>query len=366
MDRRTSTRARIRLTPLVVGAAAALLFVNWPQGTLQGQEKGQDRAQERAGGFRFRSAVDLINVTATVSDRTGRFVGTLQQNDFEIYEDGERQEISLFSNERVPVSLGIAIDTSGSMAGEKMSSARAALERFVFDLLDPEDEIFVYRFSEQPDLVESWTSDRRRLGRALGRLSPRGGTALYDAVAEAVPLAQTGEHQKKALVVISDGNDTNSQTSVRSLKQLVRESEVMVYAVGIDGHAESPWSRGGGRPPTTFPIPFPLPGRRPPTWPGYPPSQPGGSSGTWGRSDDRVNVAALRELTDDSGGRTEVVRTAGDLDPATANIADELSKQYYLGYSSTRERDGRWHSIEVRVKDPQYRVRARRGYMATP
>ena len=357
VDRSTSTRMQARLTPFAAGAAAALLIVAWPQGPLKGQE--------RAGGFRFRSAVDLVNVTATVADRSGRFVGSLQQDDFEIYEDGERQTVSLFSNERVPVSLGIAIDTSGSMAGEKMSAARAALERFVFDLLDSEDEIFIYRFSEQPDLVESWTSDRRRLGRALGRLSPRGGTALYDAVAEAVPLAQTGERQKKALVIISDGNDTNSQTSVRSLKQLVRESEVMVYAIGIDGRAETTWNRGGGgRPP--FPIPFPVPGRRPPSWPGYPPSQPGGSSGTWGRSDDRVNVAALRELTDDSGGRTEVVRTAGDLDPATANIADELSKQSYLGYSSTRERDGKWHSIDVRVKDQQYRVRARRGYMATP
>ncbi len=354
--------APARLTPLAAGATAALLLVAWPQGALQGQE----RPQERAGAFRFRSAVDLVNVTATVSDRSGRFVGSLREDDFEIYEDGERQTISLFSNERVPVSLGIAIDTSGSMAGEKMSSARAALERFVFDLLDPEDEIFLYRFSEQPDLVESWTSDRRRLSRAIGRLPARGGTALYDAVAEAVPLAQTGQHQKKALVIISDGNDTNSQTSVRSLKQLVRESEVMVYAVGIDGRAETTWNRGGGgRPPTPFPIPFPVPGRRPPTWPGAPPTQPGGG-GTWGRSDDRVNVAALRELTDDSGGRTEVVRDASDLEPATANIADELSKQYYLGYSSTRERDGRWHAIEVRVKDPQYRVRARRGYMATP
>jgi hypothetical protein len=82
--------------------------------------------------------------------------------------------------------------------------------------------------------------------------------------------------------------------------------------------------------------------------------------------DDRVNVSALRELTDDSGGRTEVVREARDLDPATANIADELSQQYYIGYSSTRPRDGKWHAIEVRLNDSRYLIRARRGYIATP
>jgi VWFA-related protein len=187
-------------------------------------------------------------------------------------------------------------------------------------------------------------------------------------VAEAVPLAQTGQHRKKALLIISDGNDTNSSVPVRSLRQMVRESEVLVYAVGIDGQAQT-WTRRGGIPGggggLPFPIPFPIPGRRP-SWPGTPPTQPGGGGISIGNADDRVNVAALRELTDDSGGRTEVVRDARDLDPATESIADELSRQYSLGYSSTRPRDGKWHAIEVRVPDTRYRVRARRGYMATP
>jgi VWFA-related protein len=256
------------------------------------------------------------------------------------------------------------------MAGEKMASARAALDRFLFDLLDPADETFLYRFNDQPDLVESWTTDRRLLSRALAGISPRGGTALYDTVAEAVPLTQSGQHTKRALIIISDGNDTSSRTPVRALKQLVRESEVLVYAVGIDGRTGTSWTRGGGggtRIP--FPLPIPIPGRRPPTWPGYPPTGPGGGGGggrvSYG-GDERVNVSALRELTDDSGGRTEVVREARDLDPATASIADELSKQYFLAYSSSRPRDGRWHTIEVRLKDGGHRVRARRGYIATP
>ena len=97
------------------------------------------------------------------------------------------------------------------------------------------------------------------------------------------------------------------------------------------------------------------------------------SSATWQscctpaiRGDERVNAQALREITDDSGGRTEIVRTGRDLEPATANIADELSQQYYLGYSSTTEKDGRWHSIRVETRDKSLRVRARRGYGATP
>ena len=91
-----------------------------------------------------------------------------------------------------------------------------------------------------------------------------------------------------------------------------------------------------------------------------------GGNGRWsrGRGDDRVNVTALRDMTDDSGGRTEIIRSARDLDPATVGIADELSKQYYLGYQSTGKRDGRWHSIRVELKNSAYRVRARRGYIA--
>jgi Ca-activated chloride channel family protein len=256
------------------------------------------------------------------------------------------------------VSLGIAIDTSGSMAGEKIRSARAALERFLFDLLDPRDEIFLYRFSEHPVLLEEWTTDRRRLSRALGYLSPRGGTALYDTVADALPLAQEGQHRKRALVVISDGNDTNSGTDPRDLGSLVREMEVMVYAVGIDGEGEARRRTSTVR----LPIPLPFPGRRGPVI-GFPPTNTGGIVTNRG---DGSNIRALRELTDESGGRTEVVRDAGDIDPATASIADELSRQYYLGYPSPHQGDGRWHSIRVELRQGNHRIRARRGYVATP
>src|SRR4051812_14892466 len=174
--------------------------------------------------FKFRSGVELINVTATVSDLDGRFVPNLVQDDFIVYEDDQRVDVTHFSAERVPVSLGIALDTSGSMAGEKISAARAAIGRFVNELLNRNDELFLYRFSNYPVLVQGWTRDRRDLLDPLDRLTPNGATAMYDAVAKAIPLAQQGQNQKKALVVISDGNDTSSRTDVGDLKQQIRQS----------------------------------------------------------------------------------------------------------------------------------------------
>jgi VWFA-related protein len=320
-------------------------------------------AQERQSGqgFSFRSSVDLVSVHATVTDRSGHFVPGLRADDFAILEDGERQTITQFEAERVPVSLGIVLDTSGSMSGEKMAAARDALERFVFDLLGPEDEMFLYRFDSEPMLVQGWTGDRRRLVRGLGSVTPTGGTALYDTVAEAIPLAASGTRRKKALVIISDGNDTNSEATVNEVRQLIRESEVMVYAIGIEGASPAGSSRTPGAPPRTLPWPWPGNGPVQIPWPGrrQPPARQPSAVAT-----ERVNVRALRMLSDDSGGRTEIVQGARNLDQATAGIASELSQQYFLGYVSTRPEDGRWHDITVQVRRGGYQVRARRGYVA--
>jgi Ca-activated chloride channel family protein len=309
--------------------------------------------------FRFESRVDLVNVTVTVSDEAGRYVPGLQKEDFALFEDDKPQPVALFFSERVPVSLGIAIDTSGSMQGGKYDVARKALDRFLGQLLDPTDEIFLCRFDDEVQLLQRWTTDRELLSRALGRISPRGGTTLYDVIAEAVPLAQTGRHRKKALVVISDGNDTSSHTELPQLKQTIHETEVLVYAIGVDRQAEP----GAPRTPPRLPVPVPIPGRggRIP----IPPAPPPGPSIINPRLDARVDADALRQLTDDSGGRTEIVRTVYDLDPATASVADELSRQYYLGYESPSAGDGKWHRIRVEVPGHDYRVRARSGFTAT-
>ena len=330
--------------------------------------------QQQQDGFRFKSGVELINVTATVTDRSGRFYSRLRKEDFIVYEDNKPVDVTHFSAERTPVSLGIVVDTSGSMVGDKWSAAVNSIDRFFQMMNDELDEFFLYRFSANADLVADWTTDRDRLANVMRRIHPNGGTAMYDAAAEAVPMAQSGQNRKKAVVIISDGNDTSSRVGVSEVKQVVRETEVLVYAVGIDGHGQPTFQRPQPpirQPQPRLPIPFPFPGggrggtgRIPIPQPGGYPPIGGGTHSVGG--DDRVNVMALREITDDSGGRTEIVRDFRDLDPAVASIADELSQQYYLGYPSPGHRDGRWHTIRVELRDPSLKVRARKGYVATP
>jgi Ca-activated chloride channel family protein len=358
---------RISTTIVTLLMAAGVLLSAQTQG--QGQEPQS---------FKFRTGIELINVNATVTDQSGRFVPGLGKDDFRVYDDEVLQAVTHFNADRVPVSLGIVLDTSGSMDGDKMYAAKQALDRFLFQLMDPNDEVFLYRFDSTPELVEGWTRDKRRISDSLNRIHPRGSTALYDAVTDAVQLAQQGHNRKKAVVILSDGNDTSSHTDVFAVKQLIRETEVLVYAIGIDSagsqYVSMQWpQRPAGQPPRPIPMPFPMPGKRPPVSPPppvpQPPSSPipggsgGGSRSRGGAGDDRVNVAALRDITDDSGGRTEIVRWVRDLDPAVAGIADELSKQYYLGYAPSGAKDGRWHTIRVDVRQG-YRVRARRGYVA--
>jgi len=225
--------------------------------------------------------------------------------------------------------------------------------------------------------VQGWTSDRNALVEGLDRVNPDGGTALYDTVADAVPLAAQGTNRKKALVLISDGNDTSSHTPLVELRELIRESEVLVYAIGIDSDAPgpgAPYDSPGGptslppprqTPPPRTPYPFPAPFGAPRgPRPGLFQSAAGARAAPTRAAADRVNASALHDLTDESGGRTEIIRDPADLDPATSGIANELSKQYELSYASSGRKDGVWHTIRVEIKGRSYRVRARRGYFA--
>ncbi len=269
----------------------------------------------------FRSGIDIISVNATVRDQSGRLVSGLDRDAFEIYEDGERQPIAQFTNERVPVSLGLLLDVSDSMFGRRIADARAAVERFLFDLLDPGDEYFVMAFNHRPRPLTSWTSTPDVVRHAIDGVRPSGGTAIYDAVLASLPLFDKRSRQRGALVIISDGADTASDASVRSVHAALVRSEPFVYAVAIDSADRKAINT-------------------------------------------RVNPSALQEITDDSGGRTEVVHDSSELDDATARIADELNHQYLLGYASTHGRDGQFHTIRVRIRGEDYRVRARNGYIA--
>ena len=337
----------MRFAMALTAGAAAIVIVQSPM-----------HAQD---GVYFRGGVDLVNIIATVTDRAGRFVSGLTQQDFVVYEDDRVVDVSLFGAGHVPVSLGFVLDTSESMAGKKIDHACGAIERFL-DQLGPDDEVFLYSFSGKVVLVQDWTTNRDAVREGLQRIDAGGGTAMYDAVMEAVPLAQSGRNRKKAVVLISDGNDTNSRADIHDVREAVRATEVLIYAVGIDGQGEAVARRRAPINLPRVPFPIPAPGRPRMPWPVMP--QLASQIGSVGVTEP-LNMSALRELTDASGGRAEIVRRSRDLVPVTTAIADELTKQYYLGYASPASGDGRWHAIRVELSNRSLRVRARSGYTAT-
>jgi Ca-activated chloride channel homolog len=204
------------------------------------------------------------------------------------------------------------------MFGKRIRDARAAVDRFLFDLLDPADEFFVFAFNHRPRPLTTWTHAREEVQKALAALQPSGGTAIYDAILGALPVMATRTRERAAILVISDGADTASDATLRDVRSALLRSDAFAYAIAIDS-----------------------PDRQ--------------------AINTRVNADALREITADSGGRTEIVHSSEDLAGATARIADELNHQYVLGYSSSHPADGRFHSI--RVHAGAYRVAARRGYV---
>jgi Ca-activated chloride channel homolog len=220
----------------------------------------------------------------------------------------------------VPISLGVVMDSSDSMRGEAIVDARGALDRFVGELLESGDEAFVGTFNHIPRSVTPWRKPPETLVNVLGGTQPTGGTAIYDAMVAFAPLFEQRTNTRAAMVVVSDGADTASDRTLQQAREVLRRSDAFVYAIAIDAPDA--------------------------------------------RASTRVNPDALREITGPSGGYTEIVRTAADLGPATARIADELNKQYTLAYSSSRPPDGTWRSIRVRISRGDYLARSRRAYFA--
>jgi Ca-activated chloride channel family protein len=305
-----------------LGASALALIAGiWVLGRATPSAVQLPRDQVKSGRT-FRSQIELVMIPATVTDSSGRLVADLTREAFEIFEDGAKQPITYFSTERVPVSLGLVVDVSDSMFGRRMQEARTALGRFLGELLKPEDETALVLFNHRPDYIGTWTLDRQALRERIDAVKPFGGTAIYDALAEALPLFEQRAHPRAAIVLVSDGADTASDRNVMAVRRLLQRTDVFVYAIAID-EAHVPINT-------------------------------------------RVNPYALRELTDPTGGYTELVTDAAELAPATARIADELNAQYMLGYSPTHNADAEYHSIRVKTLRADLRVRARRGYIATP
>jgi Ca-activated chloride channel family protein len=271
----------------------------------------------------FHGEVTTVEVAVTVTDRTGRLITGLGRDSFEIFEDGDKQPITQFTDQRTPVSVGVLLDTSESMRGQPIVDATTAVDRFASDLLDAGDEGFVAAFNHAPRILTQWMSPPSGLAGRFALERPAGGTAIYDAVATAMPMFLRRHRTRAALIVISDGADSASDHTLLETREALRRSDAFVYAIAID-------------------------------------------SATDQRVATRVSPEALREITIPSGGYTEVIKRYEDVGPATERIARELNSQYTLGYAAPHPPDGAWRSIRVRVPGQDYVTRARRGYFATP
>jgi VWFA-related protein len=339
----------------------------------------------------FAAGTRTVRVPVSVLDEDGKPVMGLRSEDFRVREDGRDQEVTLFSGERRPLRIALALDSSRSME-HKVREVNAALKHFI-DLLEPEDEVMVITFSDAVRIVQGFTSDRERLGSVLDTLDPAGATALYDAAYEAIGRVAEGPAESKAVVLVTDGVDTASSTSLEDLRELARRSEVPVFSIGLSGMTRlantfrpprrppggiggGPGPGGGGR--------WPGGGGRWPGgggrggWPGggggggrLPvPGVPGGAPGTTGGFD----AEPLLDLADDTGGRAEILRVSdgsafaraareGDrrLKDAVESIAVILRHRYLLGYEPSPGKQG-WRTIRVDVDRPAATARTRQGY----
>jgi Ca-activated chloride channel family protein len=173
----------------------------------------------------------LVSMTVTVSDPLGRFVTGLQKKNFEIFDDGVKQEISHFSDEDAPLTLGIVYDVSGSM-GDLTSRSFQALRR-LFETSHKEDEYFIIAFNSRAQLVQDFTTSPSEILSRVTFVKAKGSTALYDGVYLGIEKAKQGHHRKKALLIISDGEENSSRYSGRELRDMLKESDVPVYSIGI-------------------------------------------------------------------------------------------------------------------------------------
>jgi len=345
--------------------------------------------------------VALVNIVATVTDETGHYVSDLTEDDLIVYEDGQAQKISHFSQSNdLPVSMGVLLDTSGSME-RKIGTATSAVERFIRSILK-DDDIFLMTFANRPELRQDFTDDRDRLARALRRVTVGGGTALYDALDEGLRKIKQGRHDKRAILLITDGEDTSSFMTLEQAQSAVRESELLVYCLGISpsggflternpgGYPDPRTGPTGPNGPNRGPYPgtgpsigFPFPGipgipgipggpfpggRRIPALPAAPQQYPRGRNRA-PVNEDTVDMNVLNSFADASGGKAWLVsggsteNRGNEIQDALDEIAAELRNQYSIGYYPSHPlNDGKWHRIEIRAKDRHYRVRSRKEY----
>ena len=278
----------------------------------------------------FGVGIDVINLNVSVTDGRSRYITDLSERDFAIFEDGIRQELSLFTHEDLPLSVVLMIDTSASME-EKLRMAQAAAMRFV-NTLRPQDVAQVVQFNDRATTLQDFTSDHAGLEAAIQHTTAAGPTALHNALYIALKdlgrHKRAGELRRRAIVLLSDGEDTASLVKDEQVLQLARASEVTIYAISL---------------------------RR-------------------DRAMERERLAfsqaqhILTALTRETGGQVFFPNSLSELDSVYDRVAEELRSQYSIGYvSSNKRKDGRWRRIVVRTPIREdLQIRHKLGYYAPP
>jgi Ca-activated chloride channel family protein len=269
--------------------------------------------------------VDLVLVNATVTDQLNRYVSGLETEHFRIYEDKVEQKPAYFSAEDVPVSVGVIFDVSGSMK-EKIATARSAATTFL-KTLNPDDEYFLVTFANRPEVDADFTTDVTKVQSKLLVTPAKGQTAMYDSVYLGLEKLKEGSNPKKAILLITDGEDNHSRYTYQNVKEFVKEQDVQIYAIGIVDEFNSQLSAG------------------------------------------HTGRATIEDLADLTGGRAFFPDSVYELEDICTKIAIELKNQYILGYHSTNgAKDGKWRKLRVTVTPPKgvdhLNVRYKQGYYA--
>ena len=285
--------------------------------------------QESADQFRLSVKVELVNVTATILDQDGRYIEGLTERDFKIFEDGVEQEIAFFSHDlRVPISIGILVDTSGSMRHKLQQSLQTARE--LAQALSDEDEVFIISFANKVKLLQRFSQNGPHIQRALRGIRSRGETAAFDAIGLGLALMAAAKHDKKILLMITDGYDTKSKLRADDIDTMLKRAEVLVYAIGIDDDDTDPEVQR--------------------------------------RTRYHIYHYMLARLTGVTGGRAFRLFTGRRyaLKSLAEIVLEELHQQYTLSYYPTSSpADMSWREIELELEHPSATVRHRGGYYAS-
>ena len=268
--------------------------------------------------------VNMVLVPVTITDPLNRLVTGLDRENFNLFEGKDQQEIKTFSSEDAPVSIGVIFDVSNSMSS-KIERAREAVIEF-FKTANPQDEFFMIAFSDKPEEIADFTSSVDEIQNRLLYTVPRGRTALLDAIYLGVTKMRQAKYPKKALLIISDGGDNHSRYTENEIKSMVKEADILIYAIGIYDHY-------------------------------------------FATDEEKLGPALLSDVTELTGGRAFTIDNPNDLADVSTKIGIELRNQYVIGYRPKNPvRDGKWRKIRVKLLPPKglppLKVYAKTGYYA--